>query len=833
MSVLPPTPGLQTTFEDNNEELLHLLTNAWENPLNVTESKWTRDYLTKLTTLSLEELLHEPAELREEQAKAERDAQQLAFRDYPSFLHAQTCRREAEETLDGLHVHLGEFITSVPELQQACEEFTLQATELKQERGKITKIPQLMETCVWNGYYSEAMDLASHVRLLQVRYPLPVVKSIQQQVQASSDLMLIQLISHLQKPIRLAASMNVVGFLRRMDVFESEPQLRLVFLRCRNEFLQQRLTRVKRDISEDPRQRSTDAFEYLKRYIDVIREQVFEIGTQYMSIFSNEQGSLLSDYMVNITLLIKSTLKTHLPMIEDTSALASLLSQLQYCGLSLGRIGLDFRHIFVQSFEEAVQPMILKWIDLATEDLVKIIVKSTKEASAPSTWMSSKTVSQSNEEGKRHTFQPPLLLVGYPSLAIFTNGILSAFNALRLLPALSLFLPIQNHLEACFLEIGNALKQYSDQAVSHIPDEIVYLQSFTAAFVRCCIPYLKFCLVDGIYSELSALGAVDEDLELLLVDYLPVVEKEHKEENLAEEDVLLEGFVKEMDEKSTLENSSLEEPVESIDTDTVKDADESITIKNTTLEEPVESISAVDVEKQEADENVTIENAPLDEPVASVNAVDVDKEETDENVTVESATLDEPVELANTDTVDNELNNNSLVESNPMGEIQEENPSKEEERTDKLINPKEDNEHDTSLEVVKEDETPKDTVIDNKVSDLENVEQEAAEDSKANVLETEEDSIDLEQPVQPSGAVAEDPLKEDKSVVIDSMVEDSSAPQEESEQIHATTTTTDNSTSEPIEQTDDKEVEEKPTPEKKQQSQQKKSKKHKGKKGRR
>ncbi|CAO0790019.1 unnamed protein product [Mucor circinelloides] len=541
-----------TAFEDNNDDLLKLLTDSWDTPLKDTieTSKWTRDYLTKLTSLPLDSLLHEPTELREEQAKAKRDAQQLAFRDYPCFLQAQTCRHQVEETLDGLDVHLGEFLSSVPELQEACEIFSQHAKEIKEERGKITRvlehqnvltdlleIPQLMETCVWNGYYSEAMDLASHVRLLQVRYPLSIVKSIHQQVQSSSDLMLVQLISHLRKPIRLAAAMNVVGFLRRMDVFDSETELRMVFLRCRHDFLQQRLARIKRDMSEESRQRSSDAFEHLKKFIDVMREQMFEIGTQYISIFSNEQGSLLSDYMVHVIELIKTALDTYLPMIEDTSALTSLLTQLQYCGMSLGRIGLDFRNIFVHSFEEAVQPMILRWIDNATEDLVQKITKASHESTAPSAWMSSKITSQGSssenrDEVKRHAFQPPMLLVGYPSLAIFTNGILSAFNALRLLPAISLYIPIQNHLEACFLEIGTALRQYCDQAASYMPDELTYLQSYSAAYVRCCLPYLKSCLVDGIYGNLLMPSAADEDMETLLETYLPIMKKEEEEQVL-------------------------------------------------------------------------------------------------------------------------------------------------------------------------------------------------------------------------------------------------------------------------------------------------------------
>ena len=573
-----------TTFEDNNDDLLKLLTDSWDTPLKeiVETSKWTRDYLTKLTSLPLDSLLHEPTELREEQAKAKRDAQQLAFRDYPCFLHAQTCRHQVEETLDGLDVHLGEFLSSVPELQEACEIFSQHAKEIKEERGKITRvlehqnvltdlleIPQLMETCVWNGYYSEAMDLASHVRLLQVRYPLYIIRNIHQQVQSSSDLMLVQLISHLRKPIRLAAAMNVVGFLRRMDVFDSETELRMVFLRCRHDFLQQRLTRLKRDMSEESRQRSTDAFEHLKKFVDVMREQMFEIGTQYISIFSNEQGTLLSDYMVHVIELIKAALYNYLPMIEDTSALASLLTQLQYCGMSLGRIGLDFRHIFVHSFEEAVQPMILRWIDNATEDLVQKISKAAHESTAPSAWMSSKIISQNSsntvsnrDEVKRHAFQPPMLLVGYPSLAIFTNGILSAFNALRLLPAISLYVPIHNHLEACFLEIGTSLRQYCDQAASYMPDEVTYLQSYSAAYVRCCLPYLKSCLADGIYGNLLISSASGEDMEVLLAAYLPIMKKkeeEKKEEEKKEEkeeEVLDENVYKNDNENISTENEA-------------------------------------------------------------------------------------------------------------------------------------------------------------------------------------------------------------------------------------------------------------------------------------
>lgn len=521
---------------DGNEALLHLLDETWEEKQRTTvhNSKWTRDYLTRLTSLSLDELLHEPFDLRMERESLQKDAQQLAFHDYPAFIHANTCRHQVSSTLDELQSHLDGFLTSVPGLQEACQSFSECAGEIVEERNKITRvieqqnmlvdlleIPQLMETCVWNGYYSEAMDLASHVRLLLVRYPLPVVQSIQRQVQASVDLMLLQLISHLQRPIKLAAAMNVMGHLRRMDAFDSEIELRIIFLRCRHDYLSQRLDRIKRGKSSNEHE---EAFEYVKRYIDVMREQMFEIATQYMSIFSQQEQQsilILSDYMIHLLNTINTLLNTELPKITDTSALASLLTQLQYCGMSLGRVGIDFRHLYVHVFENTVRPLILKTVDKATEELVTII---TTNKAPPNTWMLTNryTIYQhqqhttENEHGNNHPHQPPMLLVDYPPLAVFTNAILSAFNALRLLPAVSLLQPVSSHLDACFLEIGSALKQYVDNIESTMPDEMTCVRSFVLAYVRCCVPFLRDCLFSGIYANIQHEGDInDKDLEAL------------------------------------------------------------------------------------------------------------------------------------------------------------------------------------------------------------------------------------------------------------------------------------------------------------------------------
>ncbi|KAI8997565.1 Dor1-like family-domain-containing protein [Pilobolus umbonatus] len=521
---------------NTNDDLLTLINSSWEDKKqSIDDTQWTRDYLEHLTSLPLNQLLKEPQQLQAEEDNTKEEAQKLAFTEYPSFIRAQQCKEEVEVILSSLDTQLKDFITATSDLEDACQIFEQESAVIKEERSKITRvleyqyvltdlleIPQLMETCVWNGYYSEAMELASHVRLLLVRNPLPIVKTIQEQVQTSSDLMFIQLISHLRKPIRLAAAINVVGFLRRMDVFRSEIELRMVFLRCKHDYVQQKILRIKRDLSEDRHQRSLDTSEYLKQYIDIMREQMFETGTQYMSIFSNDQGTLLSDYMIHLIRSMKDILTSYLPNIDDTSALNSLLTQLQYCGMSLGRIGLDFRHLFVDLFEDAIKPIILQWIGDATEELLSVISNATTECLAPSSWMASKTVYQKDinhlDDTRRNTFQPPMLLVIYPSLALFTNGVLSAFNALRLLPAISIYEPIKKHLNECFLSINTALEQYSDITRINTPDELTYIQSYKIVFDKCCAPYLESCLSDGIYGNYSISPSIeDRDMDAAVV----------------------------------------------------------------------------------------------------------------------------------------------------------------------------------------------------------------------------------------------------------------------------------------------------------------------------
>lgn len=111
---------------------------------------------------------------------------------------------------------------------------------------------------------------------------------------------------------------------------------------------------------------------YLKRYIEIFREQSFAIISMYRSIFPPATGtghdeallkglgreekkgeedplmplpSALGSFPLELVGMLEDTLKKYLPNVRDRSSRDSLLTQVLYCAGSLGRLGGDFSMI--------------------------------------------------------------------------------------------------------------------------------------------------------------------------------------------------------------------------------------------------------------------------------------------------------------------------------------------------------------------------------------------------------------------------------------------------------------------------------------------------------
>lgn len=257
--------------------------------------------------------------------------------------------------------------------------------------------------------YASALDLHSHIKRLHQMYPdSGLVDSILVQAEEAMQEMTISLIASLRaQNIKLAVGMRIVGWLRRVapeldsgtksnGAVHGEGTLGSLFLVCRLANLISTLEALDplRELAEQESQRrlqNPDAVSngnawsggqqterYLKRYIEIFREQSFAIISMYKSIFpstptDNVNGedlaskfksfglktlppersvgkddplgplpSALATFPLHLVQLLTETLKRYMPNIRDKASRESLLTQLLYCAGSLGRLGGDF-----------------------------------------------------------------------------------------------------------------------------------------------------------------------------------------------------------------------------------------------------------------------------------------------------------------------------------------------------------------------------------------------------------------------------------------------------------------------------------------------------------
>lgn len=249
--------------------------------------------------------------------------------------------------------------------------------------------------------YSSALDLFAHIKRLQTIYPeSPLIKTSVRQAEMAMKGMASNLIVGLRtQNIRLAAAMRTVGWLRRVSPEledqgrqkDSEGAFGSLFLVCRLANLVTMLEALDplRELADQETQRrlqykgskaaatpsntwsgGQQTERYLKRYIEIFREQSFAIVSLYKNIFpassdvkndlsllrtTIEKGEIspaslrlqslppvLSSFPMHLVGMLADTLRAYLPNVQDRGSRESLLTQVLYCAGSLGRLGGDF-----------------------------------------------------------------------------------------------------------------------------------------------------------------------------------------------------------------------------------------------------------------------------------------------------------------------------------------------------------------------------------------------------------------------------------------------------------------------------------------------------------
>jgi len=274
--------------------------------------------------------------------------------------------------------------------------------------------------------YALALDLHAHVKRLRSLYPdSALVADMANQSDQEIQNLITVLITGLQNPnLKLAGAMRMIGWLRRvapdlasqsssgssqsrnpsLGSATSEGSLGALFLVCRLSTLRRTLEALEplKDLADSESARRTTSKQqrtwsggaqterYLKRWIEVFREQSFNIVSMYKSIFPaalpmpgsvaevtspaltspnlpnmpsmpsmgglygssnglhtdenamDDMPSALATFTPHLVDMLANILRTYMPNVSERSSRDSLLTQVLYCAGSLGRQGADF-----------------------------------------------------------------------------------------------------------------------------------------------------------------------------------------------------------------------------------------------------------------------------------------------------------------------------------------------------------------------------------------------------------------------------------------------------------------------------------------------------------
>ena len=271
-------------------------------------------YLQTLFTYDTERLHREIEYLNDEKSSKSSQMLSLTFDNYSTFIRTADCSKNISNDFSTIEDRLSIILTQLDEFSSCCQTFTRETEQTNHLRKQnmstlqkypqlleILEIPQLMDTCVRNDYFDEALEIVTYCKRLERKFSqpaaklpanvnlhVPLIAQIVQDVRLSLEYMLEQLITQLQTSIQLPACLRIMGFIRRMDIY-NELELRLCFLQARTHFLQKRLAVIQQQYSST---NMVDYYEHASKYIDETRNILFDIVTQYRALFSDDDTSL-------------------------------------------------------------------------------------------------------------------------------------------------------------------------------------------------------------------------------------------------------------------------------------------------------------------------------------------------------------------------------------------------------------------------------------------------------------------------------------------------------------------------------------------------------------
>jgi hypothetical protein len=398
---------------------------------------------------------------------------------------------------------------------------------------ELLELGSLLDTCVRNGSYDEALDLEAFCAKLAAAAPgVPLAAALAGDARAGVRAMLAQLLARLRGPVQLPECLRIVGYLRRLGVF-GEGELRLTFLRCRDAWLSACCAELD----------AGAPYEYAKRLTDTHRVHLFDAVMQFRAIFADDTsaadglggmggmsaggvgasdaGGLVYAWATHRMCAYLDALGATLPRLVEGATLASVLEHCAYCGASLGRVGLDFRGLLHPMFEECVAAMTQRALAAAVDAFERALAQhawaqphaalprtSASAAATPATTTTTQPGGTSGED----ELAPPACLMEQPPVASFVNALLAALNELRHVALPALRTPLAAAMHDALCGAAGALVRCHGARATVLNDATApQFASLAASLADVAAPYAAACfgrVYPGAAAEVNAAQAM-------------------------------------------------------------------------------------------------------------------------------------------------------------------------------------------------------------------------------------------------------------------------------------------------------------------------------------
>ncbi|CAF1616542.1 unnamed protein product [Rotaria magnacalcarata] len=512
---------------DEQTLLQSLIKNSSDESVNSAECTSYLPYLQTLFTYDTERLHRELEYLNDEKCSKSTQMLSLIFDNYSTFIQTAECSKNISNDFSTIEERLSVILKQLDDFSSCCQKFvreTEQTNHLRKQNMftlqkypqllEILEIPQLMDTCVRNDYFDEALEIVTYCKRLERKFAppttkltlntnsqIPIIVHIVNDVRLSLEYMLEQLVNQLQTNIQLPACLRIMGFIRRMDIY-NELELRLCFLQARTHFLHKRLGLIQQQYSST---NIVDYYEHASKYIDETRNILFDIVTQYRALFSDDDTTLYVTFnrneFIKETNLFRSwlihRLSEFLKVLQvdlqhcsgsQYQRLESLLGQVMYFGASFSRYGFDFRPLFIQFFSQTTLTNFRNSLHEANHIFEQLLNSFTFDQYV-------QLATSDSSATPLNPFSPPMILVNYTPLAVYCNVLLTAFNDLRLCCPLSIVIIVRQLVTDSLVHIRNILTNYyKSEKVTLTIIESEHFIDFLRVFIRIFIPYINTCI---------------------------------------------------------------------------------------------------------------------------------------------------------------------------------------------------------------------------------------------------------------------------------------------------------------------------------------------------